>query len=264
MIGILATMVLVFVGAITVIYFLSPEYAQKWPFDEGKTSAVNLPAGYKYIKLNDGLVGSKVEEGVRKAQGLSFDSSNITISPSDSVSGNVIRLSESLVKYLNVSTEADTLCIKLSAPEEQIRQDFKKHEYIDLLTDIQLNLLPEVQDINVGSNCLISLEGIRNDSLSITSQGKVRVINCQIKEFTPIVKGLYMELGNIENLYLDLSKCYTWEVEDDCHIYREVLSSDRHQRISLEKHCKIVEWTPKTDEAYMNIEIKKKAKIILE
>ena len=266
MIGIIAALALMLVGFVSYIYFFIPEDDSIAVKVEGNLSTVKLPTGYKFVKLSNGRHAEYIKEGVKRAGGMAYDSSDLTITPSDSITGNMLQLPESLVKYLTVSTDADTLCIKLSATKEQIRQDFNKEVFVDLQADFHLNLLPEVQDINMkNTSCHVSLQDLQTDSFSINTQGVVDVDNCHIKNFTPFVDNVLLNSGSIENLYLDMDECYGWQVSDDFNIYREVITSAiSNSDIVKIKHCKILEWEPKKEDTSLYLDLRRKAKIIFE
>jgi len=268
MIGMLGIMVLMLIATISIFYYLSPEYGENGSgaitFNTS-SKAITLPTGYKHIKWMDGSAMEQRDKSVYELQGILLNRSHITISSSDSASGNVLCVPEQLAKYLTVNTENDTLCIKFSATKEQMDEDFNKRKSVDIESAMQLNLLPEVENINLESDILqVSLENVNTDTLALSTKMGLEVNNCQIKDFTPSALKLKLNSGSIEKLNLDLDVCQDWEVADSCQIYHEILTGSSTSRIALNKHCKILEWKPKTPEVYVYFDLRRKAKIILE
>jgi len=269
MIGILGFMVLMLIALIIIVYYHSPEYNST--NDEGlityetSSKAITFPGGYKYIKWDDGSNMAQINNDITKLEGILLERSIITICTSDTATSNVLRLPDQLAKYLNISTKNDTLCIKLSATKEQISEVFHKDNFASIGSKMQLCLLPEVEEIRLFAGIgQVSLEGINSDNFSIRTLRSLIVNNCQIKNFTPYASDLKLNSGSIEKLNLDLDTCVNWEVADSCQIYHEVLTGSSTMRIALENHCKILEWEPKAPEVYVYLDLKRKAKIIIE
>lgn len=170
-------------------------------------------------------------------------------------------------KYMNLQSVGDTLRITFNFSNEKLEKKFQNKEWLNIrFAEMRLNLPVNVQQVLVGVKSMeTTFSNFRCDTLSFQSSGVVRVENCQITVLTAQARTLNFDSGEVRDLYLNLDDINNWTVNTDSfHIDTEYLTGSMNHNCVLQKgECRQVLWTPKSDNASLDVKLEQAVKIEL-
>lgn len=195
---------------------------------------------------------------------VSFTELPLMVSPTDAATGS-LTFAADLEKYMTLREADDVLWIEFQFPAEGLGSPYDKQNWLRIRSAaMQLSLPANVQ--RVGSDIIDfrgTFRGFRSDTLSIWMSNYAELEDCRINSLSASGRDLNLKSGEVRNLYLNLDVVDRWNVDTDSfHIDTEHLTGSGDHRCELQKgECRQVLWTPLTENASLNLDLKQAAKI---
>jgi len=173
---------------------------------------------------------------------------------------------DDLKKYLNVTNRNDTLFIRLNRKKMLDGEKLSNPNYLNI-SGMNLDLHTSAIDIINNSTVFkIDIRMAQTDRIKINNSESVTIESCTANEVTLLSKG-NIEINNstIKKLNLDLDNIGGWSVNQSQIDLLNLSGSREHQASISKTEFKSANWTPKNENATLNLGIKgSAARIILE
>ena len=232
-IGLLVSGLIVIVATIIFIFMSGKPYQEDGAFLGNEQVKMDLN-GVHVIKVFTS------QDGVSEARRV-FISGEMKIGSTAASSGKEL-VSYPKGDYLNVTQKNDTLFMKLDLNVNNIPEKYRDR-------GLKLNLIGiETDSLFVrGNRYNISLDSCRLGSCDIQGNG----LDFHAKD------------SKIENFYLNLDGVWRWTFENT-EVGTEYLSGSNQHSNDLQKgECKRVVWTPLTEDARLQVNVREKAEITI-
>lgn len=232
----------------------------------GERKTVALPP-CKVVKVVHPQEWKQVKEGVVTPERyVVWDETQLVVSPADS-SQCGFSFEGDMEQFVSVSSVGDTALISFNFEKEKLEKRFQDSQYLRIKSEeMRLNLPTDVQTIWVDVEGLsTTLRGFRGDTLSCRVRDLASVEDCQVASLSMQAGTLHLRSGEVRDLYLDLDKTRNWSVKvDSFHIDTEHLTGSRTHRNTLQQgECRRLLWTPKNEEASLDVNVHQAAEIVL-
>lgn len=169
--------------------------------------------------------------------------------------------------YLNVTQKNDTLFMKLDLNVNNIPEKYRDRDYI-FVSGFDVSLaVDSLTGIVTGEEGLkLNLIGIETDSLFVRgNRYNISLDSCRLGSCDIQGNGLdfHAKDSKIENFYLNLDGVWRWTFENT-EVGTEYLSGSNQHSNDLQKgECKRVVWTPLTEDARLQVNVREKAEITI-
>lgn len=169
--------------------------------------------------------------------------------------------------YLNVTQKNDTLFMKLDFNVNNIPEKYRDRDYI-FVSGFDVSLaVDSLTGIVTGEEGLkLNLIGIETDSLFVRgNRYNISLDSCRLGSCDIQGNGLdfHAKDSKIENFYLNLDGVWRWTFENT-EVGTEYLSGSNQHSNDLQKgECKRVVWTPLTEDARLQVNVREKAEITI-
>lgn len=232
---------------------------------DGEQKTVQLPE-CKVVQLFMVPSATKeVKKGLIEVERMiSFEEVSLLVQPTDSIKGN-FSFAQGMEQFMSLNSSGDTLRIVFDFPEMKLDAKFKELRWIKLRSkEMALNIPASVQLVACNVyNMKTTFKGFHQDSLSISTDGTAVVEDSHLASLNAKTRNLFLTSGEVRNLYLDLDYVSQWQVNAETfNIDTEHLSGSREHRNELQKdECRQVLWTPKSENASLNLKLNQATKV---
>ena len=171
-----------------------------------------------------------------------------------------LTLASGLEKFMTTSVDGDTLFIRFLIPDDMVPEEFEDDYWIKVRSERMTLAIPK--RVGYVEN---KLEGLDTDfnaldrgTFSFYTYRDANVNDCKFASLyaTSDLGRLNLNSGEVENLYLDLDDCRNWGVDETFHIDTEHLTGSNRSTNHLQRgECRRVIWTPKTEDAVLELEL---------
>lgn len=256
-IGLLVSGLIVIVATIIFIFMSGKPYQENGVFLGNEQMEMDLN-GVHVIKVFTS------QDGVSEAKRV-FVSGEMKIeSPASS---RKEQISYPKGEYLNVIQKNDTLLMKLDFSVNNMQKKYRDRDYlfatgfdVNLTVDSLVSIFADVEGLK------LNLKGLETDSLFVCgNRYNILLDSCQLRSFDIPGNGLefHAKDSKIENFYLNLDGVWRWTFENT-EVGTEYLSgSNRHSNDLQKGECKRVVWTPLTENARLQVNVREKAEITI-
>ena len=237
---------------------------------EGERRERLLPA-CKVVRFQADEVLRKYDDNAEQAYYFRLHNMHLEVTPADAATGSFSYAAD-IEEFLDFQTHGDTLDVLLSFPPEKLREKMPQGEmpsyFILETTPFYLRLPEGVEQLTGNMFYAVELMDLRHDSLAIDfseDSGTVFVRNSRFRALSASSSQLCLLSGSVDHLHLDLDKLRGFEMEaDSFHIDTEYLSGSYGVTFSADaRECRRILWNPLTEDAWLNLEVKKQSEILL-
>lgn len=199
---------------------------------------------------------------------VSFRGVPFTMQPTaDSVPA--LTLASVLSDHLTTQVAGDTLCLTFLFSREDLADGLRHDGGWAKLRSLPMTLsLPAgVERVASSIESLdVVCQGFRRDSLALDMNNRLTVKDCTFAALSAQAVTLRFDSGRIGNLHLDLDRISDWSVQaDSFSIDTEHLSSSRSSVNNLQPgECRRVLWTPRTNDASLQLTLHEAAEVLIE
>lgn len=207
---------------------------------------------------------------VNKSKFITASGGKMQITPS--VTSGIGKISYPKNEYLNVSSKNDTLFIELDLKTYNFPEDNQDKYFLNAVFVKGLNLNLEIgsslKTVISNMNQLdLDMKNLKMDSLLVrTYSQNVLLDSCEFRSFD--IAGdrfsIHTKASKIENYYLNIDGVGNWTFENSVIGTEYLTASGRHSNHIQKGECRRVVWTPLSEDANLEVNLRQKATINIE
>ncbi|AVM52832.1 hypothetical protein JN06_02541 [Bacteroides zoogleoformans] len=240
------------------LYFT--EAPKTFPLPECKVLKIFVPR--KNHTMNDDV---KIKEA-------SFAGIPLEISPAHSSASGSISFAADLKPFVSITSVEDTVTVSFAFPPEKLDKKFADRHWLSVNSQTGMTLSVPSGVQHIVSNTYdqkTTFRGFECDSLSLSFSRSYGPIVIEKSHFRSLHiqsgNNWHFKSGSAENIYLNLDAIGNWAVNTESFcIDTEYLSGSHNSYCTLQKNeCRQMLWTPLTQKATLNVELKAGGKVQL-
>lgn len=189
-----------------------------------------------------------------------YQGSSIDVIQAEGGSGSI---SYPVSPYIKTDKQGSTLVLKIDY--ESFLKENEKDGYDMMMQQAYILVEASGQLVHIENETLntMKLEGLTADSLSLASQSKLEVNNCNIN--SAYLLGSYIDFvavnTTIQNMHADLDGIKSWTFTNSTVQNQYLTGSHSQNRIPYPNQTGEIFWQPKTDNAELVLSVKQAANI---
>lgn len=263
--GVMLAGLLVMGGFIFYLSLHAIEWEETFMEVKGKQRSMELPP-CKVVKfIHPRIAWTQKRVGTAETERvISFGKTLLTVSPTDSLEGN-FSFAGDMASFISMTSVGDTAFIAFDIPAEKIEKRFQEAPWLKIKSDrMRLNIPASVQAVLVNVEGMeTEFRGFRCDTLSFRVLDFARVEDCRITSLAAQARNLFLNSGEVRDLYLNLDNIEVWDVDGDSfHIDTEYLTGSREHYCTLERgECRQIVWSPQIGSASLNVKLNQASRI---
>ena len=245
-------------GSAIILSTQAVESQKKYMHISGTQQRVELPP-CKAVVLSASEVTDRNTTGSEEPRILWFDGNVMDVRPASPGEQGAFVLPSGLQPYMETRMESDTLHIALRIPQADLPESYGRSISMKLPPQgLSLVLPAGVERLCSRAEELeLSLHGFSTDTLTLQANGTVLLEDCRIGSLRAESSALYLQSGEVEDLYLDLDLHGEWTSNVAAfHIGTEHLTgSGWHSCTYMPGRCEKTVWTPKDDSSTLAVKL---------
>ena len=249
---------------ITLTFIISLSFTDRKNYSHSNVNIIELPQDKKASIELPSFKTIVIEEVTYDKHDFMYgfsDKCNIHFEPAtEEQNADILFIPEALKDFVSIQSSGDTLTIKMDIIASIEKYKNSENSVIAISGVNLLFNTSKIDVINKTDALPLFISKIETDSMKISSNGNINIVDCKAQYIYPLFansyyKELLIKNSDIKKVNLDLDYIRNWNIEN-CNIEEQFITGSKKFYITQNKNeAGTINWNPKEKDAELNIKI---------